>query len=128
MEKSLAYKEQLSRYKRAVSQEFYLEGIFILYAMLEDRLSAFLYYAGVTNNNRDKFTTNKKTKPQLDLILFPRERKQYKLRKINSKIELVQRLLDWSCVYMPLDPEADFANILNKQITGTAGWEKSHRH
>ena len=38
-EKYLSYKAQMARLKKARAEGFYLEAIFILYAMLEDRLS-----------------------------------------------------------------------------------------
>ncbi|HPA34352.1 MAG TPA: hypothetical protein PLF72_13400 [Anaerolineaceae bacterium] len=125
MEKSQAYKEQLSRYKNAVRHGFYFEGIFILYAMLEDRLSAFLYYAGVINNNRDKLTTNMMVKPQLDKILGYQDKKNRDTKNISTKIKLMQCIIDWSRLYEPEDPFTEnYANILYKQIVRTAGLDR----
>lgn len=40
------YKTQFTRLKRAMSYEFYLEAIFIAYAIMEDRTEAILRYEG----------------------------------------------------------------------------------
>ncbi len=62
-EKGISYKENLKRYGKADKSGFYLECLWILYAMLEDRTSAFLYYLGFTSNqNREAVTGSKKIK------------------------------------------------------------------
>lgn len=53
MEKKTAYQIQMERFKRAKAGRFHLEAIFILYARIEDRLTAFLFHAGITNDTRD---------------------------------------------------------------------------
>ncbi len=40
------YREQMGRLKKALKEHFYLEAIFIEYAILEDRLEAVLRHAG----------------------------------------------------------------------------------
>lgn len=46
-EKYSNYKEQFSRLNRALKNEFYLEAIFIEYAILEDRTESVLRHAGL---------------------------------------------------------------------------------
>ncbi len=46
MQKYENYREQMGRLKRAIKEHFYLEAIFIEYAILEDRLEAILRHAG----------------------------------------------------------------------------------
>ena len=92
-EKYETYKTQMERFNQARDQGFYLEGIFILYAMLEDRLSSFLYYAGVVNKNRDGLTKNKSVKPQLEVMLSPLGSKKYRLRSIGNKISIIQEII-----------------------------------
>lgn len=45
-QKYLNYKEQFTRLNRALLNKFYLEAIFILYAIMEDRTESMLKYAG----------------------------------------------------------------------------------
>jgi hypothetical protein len=45
-ERQETYQYQLGRYKLAMKNEFYFEGLIIVYAMLEDRMRSFLYYCG----------------------------------------------------------------------------------
>ena len=69
-EKGLSYKENFKRYNKAKASEFYLECLWILYAMLEDRTFAFLYYLGFTSDKkRSSATGSKKIKQQVRQIL-----------------------------------------------------------
>lgn len=43
------YKEQMGRLKRALTNRFFLEAVFIEYAVLEDRTESILCHAGVFN-------------------------------------------------------------------------------
>lgn len=45
-QKNEDYREQQMRLDRALKEQFYLEAIFIEYAILEDRLEAILRHAG----------------------------------------------------------------------------------
>lgn len=51
MQKYLNYKEQMGRLKKAIANSFYLEAIFIEYAIIEDRLES---KAGSTCVYREK--------------------------------------------------------------------------
>ena len=46
MQKYENYKEQFKRLKKAFNYKFYMEAIFIEYAMMEDRVEAILRYEG----------------------------------------------------------------------------------
>ena len=43
-EKYRTYKEHLTKYNLAMENEFYFEAMIIIYAMMEDRLTSFLYH------------------------------------------------------------------------------------
>ena len=45
--KYLNYKEQMVRLKKAMAAQFFLEAIFIEYAVMEDRLESILRHSGV---------------------------------------------------------------------------------
>ena len=49
MQKYSNYKEQMGRLKKAIANAFYLEAIFIEYAILEDRLESILRHSGKWN-------------------------------------------------------------------------------
>ena len=49
MQKYVNYKEQFGRLKKAMTYEFYLEAIFIEYAIIEDRLESVLRHSGKFN-------------------------------------------------------------------------------
>ncbi len=52
MQKYYNYKEQMGRLKKALGSGFYLEAVFIEYAMMEDRLKSFLKTAGAYNEKK----------------------------------------------------------------------------
>lgn len=49
MQKYANYKEQMERLKKALTHRFYLEAIFIEYAIMEDRLESVLRHSGKWN-------------------------------------------------------------------------------
>lgn len=98
IEKGLSYKENFKRYNKAKASEFYLECLWILYAMLEDRASAFLYYLGFTSNKkRSSATGSKKIKQQVRLILKMTENNaKYKFDTISGKLSRITDVITWS--------------------------------
>ena len=46
MQKYFNYQEQMVRLKKALAAQFYLEAIFIEYAVMEDRLASVLIHSG----------------------------------------------------------------------------------
>lgn len=57
MQKYANYKEQMGRLKKALANQFYLEAIFIEYAILEDRLESVLRHSGKWNPKPDTFVS-----------------------------------------------------------------------
>lgn len=57
MQKYANYKEQMGRLKKALNSEFYLEAIFIEYAVMEDRLESILRHSGKWHPKPDQFVS-----------------------------------------------------------------------
>ena len=57
LQKYANYKEQMGRLKRAMEQKFYLEAIFIEYAIMEDRLESALRHSGKWNPKPEQFVS-----------------------------------------------------------------------
>ena len=55
MQKYANYKTQMGRLKKALINQFYLEAIFIEYAILEDRLESVLRHSGNWNPKSGRF-------------------------------------------------------------------------
>ena len=55
MQKYANYRTQMERLKKALAQQFYLEAIFIEYAILEDRLESILRHSGSWNPKPETF-------------------------------------------------------------------------
>ena len=98
VEKGLSYSKNLKRYKKAKNEKFYLECLWILYAMLEDRSSAFLYYLGFTSDKkRMSATGTKKIKKQIRQILQMVEKNdKYKFDTISGKLSRMADVIAWS--------------------------------
>ncbi|MBE5965153.1 MAG: hypothetical protein E7252_09610 [Lachnospira sp.] len=97
-EKALSYRENFKRYNKAKNSEFYLECLWILYAMLEDRTSAFLYYLGFTSDSkRTSVTGCKRIKTQIRQIFKMNEtNNRYQFDTMFGKISRMNEIIDWS--------------------------------
>ena len=80
MQKYENYKEQFKRLKKAFDYKFYMEAIFIEYAMMEDRMEAILRYEG------------NEIKPKNEKEFISMGRKLNKIKKIaEQKKSLLQK-------------------------------------
>lgn len=97
-EKYFSYKVNLKRFKKAKEYGYYFECLWILYAMIEDRTSSFLYHIGFTSNqNRNKVTGTKKVKKEVRNILgIENSKSQYRFRNISGKLDRIKFLIKWS--------------------------------
>lgn len=84
---------------------------------MEDRLSAFLFHAGVTNNKRESITRNKKVRPNLVHIF---ETENPSVRNIGSKLGLMKTLISWSEEYVALFTSKDYPDLLCRQLNRCA--------
>ena len=92
------YKEQMKRLKAAMTNQFYLEAIFIEYAILEDRLESALRHSGKWHPKPDQHTSiDKKVK----LLLKQAEEKKSLAQKYFQP-EMMQAILDWKNKRNPL--------------------------
>ena len=98
------YKELMNRYTRAMNSEFCLDAVWIVYAMLEDRLTSALYYAGIVNGTKRAVVTKKRivngnpaTKPTegnlREVLAIPKG--SFNLGKISGKITAIRKILDF---------------------------------
>lgn len=97
-EKGISYKENFERFNKAKSSGFYLECIWILYAMIEDRTSAFLYYIGFTSEkNRSRVTCCKYIKPDIrEIFKMEQPNAKYRFNTLSGKLARIKELLTWS--------------------------------
>lgn len=119
-EKGVSYKENFKRYNKAKASEFYLECLWILYAMIEDRTSSFLYYIGFTSEkNRSSVTGTKKIKKEIREILgMEQPNAKYKFDTISGKLTRIKELLVWS--KMEHETLSDYQQALVKAIQPVA--------
>ena len=84
------YKEQFKRLDKAIKNNFYLEAMFIAYAIMEDRTESILSYEGNEINSKDFVSINKK----LNKIKKIAERKGSLPAKYFSD-SMIDEILDW---------------------------------
>ena len=87
--KYLNYKEQMVRLKKAMAAQFFLEAIFIEYAVMDDRLESILRHSGVFNPERHN-TIQAKLRRVSEL----RRAKKSLLNRSLSE-ELLQEIYQW---------------------------------
>lgn len=91
MQKYANYREQMGRLKKALGNQFYLEAIFIEYAILEDRLESALLHSGKWKPAPDRHTSIDR-KVRL-LQKQAEEKKSLAQRYFTS--ELTESILTW---------------------------------
>ena len=92
------YASMLLKHKTAMKYNFYFEALLIDYAMLEDRLTAFLWAAGALNDV-DKFALgNKRNKTQLLWLYtaYTGKDKLSSLKNISAKIDVILAMIDFA--------------------------------
>ncbi len=97
-DKYLSYKAYFDRYNKAFASEFYLECLWILYAMIEDRTCSFLYHIGFTRENeRSKVTPSRRIKKDIRAIYNLESQKptNYKFNNLGGKLVRIKELLTW---------------------------------
>ena len=92
-EKQLAYAHEYKRLKRAMQEEFYLEAIAISYAIIEDRLSAFLHHAGIISRQNDNLAINRPIYPYLRQLMKLDKDAAIKVKDISVKMAIIRALL-----------------------------------
>ena len=92
-EKQQNYKTQFQRLKKAMDNAFYLEAVFIEYAIMEDRAESILAYGGYkvkTRNSNGIATFGEKKKKIADVS---REKKSLMHRYFSD--DLMERTMEW---------------------------------
>lgn len=102
MQKYANYKEQMERLNRAMKEHFFLEAMFIEYAVMEDRCESTLTHAGVFRPDRH-FTIVRKLRRIEALTQSNATAKRY------FSQDLIDRLLAWK------DKRNAFIHALMKQ-------------
>ena len=97
-DKAVTYSYQMERYKISIDQKFYLEAIVITYAMIEDRLLAFLHYVGVIDRSKQDQTAQKiyvsaQAQKQIKSLLKRKTDDRIYLNTISIKTKIIKKLL-----------------------------------
>ena len=93
MQKYENYKEQFKRLKKAFEYKFYMEAIFIEYAIIEDRAESILRYEGneIKSKNEKEFITITRKLNKISAIA--RENNSLPFRYFSD--DIVKDILDW---------------------------------
>ena len=112
MQKYFNYQEQMGRLRRAMAAQFYLEAIFIEYAVMEDRLESILRHSGAFNPKR-----HNRIKSKLGRVDELRREKKSLLHRSFSD-ELIEGIYQW------LDARNQLIHALMKQNLHTEDLQK----
>ena len=112
-DKYATYRVLTSRHKLAMKHGFFLEALLIDYSMLEDRLTAFLWYSGVTPSAEKLSFGGRGNKADLKNIFSEyvgKDDTAPKLRNISGKIETIRALITFAS--KPCDKESKYCKLL----------------
>ena len=90
------FKVLMARYKKASQQGFFFEMLWILYAMFEDRTSAFLYYIGFVTEDRRKVIGNKDIQKSIRGVLKLSEKANFDFGTLYGKTLTIRKVTTWS--------------------------------
>lgn len=92
-EKQLAYTVEYRQFNKALKEEFYLEAVAIGYAIIEDRLIAFLHYAGIVTRTKEDLKINKEVYPYMRRLLSKDDNYKIQVKDISVKIAIIEKLM-----------------------------------
>lgn len=98
-DKEVTYKTQFERYDKAVKNGFYFEAMLIVYAIMEDRLRAWLFYLGCLNTRQSAKFDNKKSKNELKFMFDGCEDNKFRfppINQISGKKKIIEATLTWA--------------------------------
>ena len=97
-DKYTTYRAMTGRHKLAMKHGFFLEALLIDYAMLEDRLTTFLWHSGITPTSEKLSFGGRANKADLKKIYadYSGRDDTPKLRNISGKIEAVRALIAYA--------------------------------
>jgi hypothetical protein len=119
-EKGDAYSIQWQRFNLACSQGFHLEAVFILYALMEDRLASLLYHAGVLDESRVHLTTTEPIRSDMKIILAISSPKEPRWYNISAKRDTINKLLTWASTYTSEEVGSEYLTTLAASLKAAA--------
>ncbi len=124
MEKRDTYAGMFRKYNLAVKQGFYLEAVFIIYAMLEDRINSFLMYSGLVRYRKNGLRLSRGTAGDLPSELYWMGEKHNSnpnanLTDISNRIKLLKNLAGWAADTERTAATPKYDSDLLDQVNGT---------
>lgn len=114
-EKRDTYAKMFGRYKSAMKNEFYLEAIFIAYAVMEDRITRFLVHAGLVNDKTKLQKNHGKAAKELVKQLSPDNKS---IINISTRIEMLSNLSKWTQETERKNLTSKYENALLEKMVG----------
>lgn len=98
-DKFLTYTELTRKYNIAMENDFYFEAMFIVYAMMEDRLRSYLYYLGCLKGKSSHNFDNSDVRSVIETLarnhLPKKERDNLDISGISGKRNVITATLKW---------------------------------
>lgn len=115
VEKGKTFTVNFDRFNKAKKAECYFECLWIVYSLIEDRTSAFLYYLGFTNKiNRNKVTGSKLIKQEIRIITKMKDDDtRYDFDKLSGKVKRIEEVIKWC---KDDDVKTEYQSILKKSV------------
>ena len=99
-EKFFTYTELTGKYNIAMENDFYFEAMFIVYAMMEDRLRSYLYYLGCLRSKESYKFDNSNVESIIETLaqkhLPKKERDSLDIKNISGKRNVISATLNWA--------------------------------
>ena len=111
-----SYKTLMARYKKANQQDFFFEMLWILYAMFEDRTSAFLYYIGFVTEDRSKVVGVKDIQKSIREVLKLGEKASLDFGTLYGKTVTIKKVTTWTHSALASDDyQKELKKLMNRK-------------
>lgn len=123
-ERKINYTREYKRYNTAIKNDFYLEAIAIVYAIIEDRLVSFLHHAGIVSRNNDNLKVTGATYPYIRRLMGKDDIAPIRIKDISVKMELIALLLKMDEIQaLEIDDEVEqFVDAYQKKGIARKGY------
>ena len=123
-DRKINYIREYKRYNTAIKNEFYLEAIAIVYAIIEDRLVSFLHHAGIVSRNNENLKITNASYPYIRKLMGKEDSAAIRIKDISVKMNLIMNLLNMDELQaLKIDDEVEqFVNTYQKKRIARKGY------
>ena len=123
-DRKINYIREYRRYKTALNNDYYLEAIAIVYAIMEDRLVSFLHHAGIVSRDNENLKITRASSPYIRKLMGKEGSAPIRIKDITEKIDIIMKLINMDeLLALEIDDEVEqFVKTYQKKGVARKGY------